>query len=359
MSKKDTIFFYHDKPVFGLDIGSTSLKVMQIESNKKGSTNDVVGYGVAPFDTAAIKNGVILEPEVMAKAAHELFSKNLVGEINTRRVAVAIPASRTYNRSILLPNMKKQDIAEAVRLEAEQYIPMSLDSLYLDYNVVGQTEQGIEVLAVAAPKQIVDSYLLLTEMLGLEVVAMETTISASGRLFVHAEESDVPTVLIDLGALSSDITIYDETLIVTGTVVGGGDNFNDLISQKLGVTKQEAHIIKTKYGLGLSKKQKEITEGLSPIIEQLIKEVRRMIRYYEERHNTERKIKQVVTMGGGANMPGLSEYLTNQLRLPVRMCDPWQHLDFERLQPPNNIEKSMYVTVAGLALINPKEAFGS
>ena len=62
-------------------------------------------------------------------------------------------------------------------------------------------------------------------------------------------------------------------------------------------------------------------------------------------------------MGGGANMPGLSEHLTNLLRLPVRMCDPTQHMDFSGLQPPNSIEKSMYVTVSGLSLMNPKEIF--
>jgi type IV pilus assembly protein PilM len=358
MSKKDTIFFYHDKPVFGLDIGSTSVKAMQINWPNRGAKQTVVGYGVAPFDPVAIKDGLIIDPESIAKVAHDLFSKNLVGEITTRRVAVAIPASRTFNRTVALPYMKKQDVAEAVRLEAEQYIPMPLDSLYMDFSIISQSEEnGIEVLAVAVPKKVVDSYLVLTDMLGLEAVAIETTISAASRLFVQAEQSDVPTVLIDLGSLSSDITIYDNTLVVTGTVPGGGDNFNELISKKLGVTKQEAHIIKTKYGLGLSKKQKEITEGLSPIIDQLIKEIRRMIRYYEERNTTEKKIKQVVTMGGGANMPGLSEHLTNILRLPVRMCDPWQHLDFEHLQPPNNIEKSMYVTVAGLALVDPKEAF--
>ena len=82
-----------------------------------------------------------------------------------------------------------------------------------------------------------------------------------------------------------------------------------------------------------------------------------MIRYYEERSEAKTHIGQIVTMGGGANMPGLSEYLTNQLRLPVRMCDPWQNLDFGGLQPPSTVEKSMYVTVAGSALMNPKEIY--
>jgi len=214
-------------------------------------------------------------------------------------------------------------------------------------------------LVVAVPRKIADSYLLLTQMLGLETVSMDTTIGAGSRLFVQSEPSDVPTVLIDFGSISSDITVFDKTLIVTGTVPGGGDSFTSLIANKLSVTKQEAHVIKTKYGLGVSKKQREITEGVSPLLESLIKEVRRVIRYYEERSAAKSKIGQIVTMGGGANMPGLSEYMTNQLRLPVRMCDPWQRLSFNGLQPPNSIEKSMFVTVAGLALIDHKEIFTS
>ena len=93
------------------------------------------------------------------------------------------------------------------------------------------------------------------------------------------------------------------------------------------------------------------------MIDQMLKEVKRMIRYYEERSGTHRKLTQIVTMGGGANMPGLSEYMTDSLRLAVRMCDPWQNLDFGGLQPPSRVEKSLYITVAGLALLNPQEIF--
>lgn len=82
-----------------------------------------------------------------------------------------------------------------------------------------------------------------------------------------------------------------------------------------------------------------------------------MIRYYEERSASKSKIGQVITMGGGANMPGLSEHLTEALRMPVRLCDPWGSLDFSKLQPPSSVEKSMYVTVGGLSLIQPEELF--
>lgn len=348
--------FYHDKPLFGLDIGFSSLKVMQIDAS--GRHHRVVGYGVGNFESGVIKNGVIEDVEALAKAAFELFSKNIIGNINTRRLVMTIPTAHSFTRAISLPRItNKKELAEAINLEAEQYIPMPLDQLYMDFSIIRQTDKETEVLAVATPKNIVDSHMDFARVLGLEPVAIETTISSAGRLFVHAERSDVPTILIDFGSVSSDITIYDKTLVVTGTTSSGGDNFTEHIAEALGVTKQEAHVIKTKYGLTVSKKQKEILAGLQPVLDELVKEIRRMIRYHEERSGSKTKIAQVVTMGGGANMPGLSEHLTNLLRLPVRMCDPWQHLEFAGLQPPNAAEKSMYVTVAGLALIKPEEIF--
>jgi len=348
-------YFYQDKPLFGLDIGHSSIKVMQIEWDNKRSV--VTGYGVNRIDPKSITDGVITDPESIAKSALDLFKQHVIGEINTRRVALAIPATRTFNRIIKLPNLSTSELADAVKMEAEQYIPVPVDELYMDHMVISRSDKEIELFAVAVPKKIIDSYLTLSRLLGLEVVAIETTIGAEARLFVHTDLSDVPTVLIDFGSLSSDITIFDKTLIVTGTVGSGGDQFTELISKKLGVTRQEAHVIKTKYGLSLSKKQKEITEAIDPALQQLLKEIRRMIRYYEERFGEERKINQVVTMGGGANMPGLSDFMTNALRLPVRMSDPWHHVGFSKLQPPSDVERSMYVTVAGLALINPKEIF--
>src|SRR5574338_1280766 len=99
--------FYHDKPVFGLDIGYSNLKVLQVDViNKK---HQLSGYGVANFAPETIKDGIIIDPEAIAKVTKDLFSKHLVGDITTRRVAMAIPAHRTFNRTMTLPKMKKSD----------------------------------------------------------------------------------------------------------------------------------------------------------------------------------------------------------------------------------------------------------
>lgn len=347
--------FYQEKPVFGLDIGSDSLRAMQITTH--GDKSRVTGYGVVSFDAKAINDGIIVDHEIIAKAANEMFKKSLVGDITTDRAVLSVPATKTFTRTFTIPKVGQKDLHDAVRLEIEQYVPVGLDSLYYDHVVLKTIGKEMEVLSVAIPKKIVDSYMDLARILGLEIIAVEPTTGASGRLFIQAERSDVPTVLIDLGSISSDITIYDETLVVTGTVPGGGYSFTQAIAGKLSLSEQEAHVVKTKYGLGLSKKQTEITEALDLILSDMVKEIRRMVRYYEERSGSDKQIDQIITMGGGANMPGLSEHLTNVLRIPVRMCDPWSHLEFKGIEPPNSVEKSMYVTVAGLAMLGSKEVF--
>lgn len=354
--------FFHDKPLFGLEIGHGSLKVMQVSASPvnagaKHTPPRLVGYGFTDFDTASQKDGVVVQPEIVAEAALDLFRNRLIGDITTKRVAIAIPAYRTFTRSLRLPRLKPKELDEAVQLEAEQYIPLPLERLYLDYEIIGQVEDSTELLAVASPRNIVDSYLDLAQILGLEPVLIEPTLGSLGRLFTQDSQSDIPAIIINLGAVSSDISIFDRQMLVTGTVQGGGEDFTKSIKDKLGVTLQEAALIKTRYGLGVSKKQSEIKQALEPILQDIVKEIRRMVRYYTERYGTKRPIEQVITLGGGANMPGLDEYLTATLHLAVRHSDPWQYLNHKGLQPPSVSDRPMYSTAAGLSLTQPGKVF--
>lgn len=346
--------FYLDKPVFGFDLGFNSIKLMQIDTDVK--PNKVRGYGYGSFDNKAVRDGVIVDPESIAQVTYDVITKNLVGTIDTRRIAAALPASRTFSRVLTLPNMAKSDLDAAVRLEAEQYIPVSSDDLYIDYEVAEAGKDEVEILVVAAPRKIVDSYQVLFDLLGLEPVLMETTIAASSRMVMHAEATDLPTLIIDFGSVSTDLSISDSVIRVTGTVNEGGDTISQGIAKQLGVTPRQAQTIKTKYGLGPSRRQKEITKAVQPMLDKMVAEVKKMVRFYQERSDKERKLEQVIILGGGANMPGLSDYLTDKIRLPTRVCNPWINLEFGSIQPPHQLEKTLYATAAGLSLVDSREA---
>lgn len=354
-SKRTQTNFYRHKPIFGFDIGHSSLKVMQIDHSAKRPR--IVGYGTTDFDAAAIVDGVIEEPETIAKATLNLFKHRLVGDITTARAAMTIPSYRSYSRAIQLPLMKPSELEDAVRLEMEQYTPVPINDLYVDYTITAKTGDSVDVFAVAISKQIVDSYLTFARLVGLEVVLLETTMSAAGRLFSLDSNKDLATVIIDFGSLSSDVCIYHNNVLVTGTVPAGGLVFTQSIAKNLNISFEEAATIKTRYGLSLSKKQPEITRAIEPTLTQLAREIRRMVRYYEERYGSSHPISQLVILGGGANIPGLPDYMTNQLRMPVRTYDPWRYLDPHKLQLPSLPDHPMFSTVAGLSLVKPKEVF--
>jgi len=349
--------FFEDKPLFGLDIGHNSVRVMQVIKGRPQPR--IIGYGATTFDPSAMEDGVVTRPEIIAQAVQRLFKNGLIGDITTNRVALSVPVSRAFTRSIDTPKLTEREMAEAVNTEVEQYIPAALDSLYVDYSQIAEGKNKTSVFIVAMPRRIIDSYVTVTRLLGLEAVLVQTSSGAGSNLFARDPRRDLATVLVDFGSDSADITIFDRNPIVSGTAACGGEQITELIGKALGVTEREALIIKSRYGLVVSKKQKQIEEALKPTLSLLTREIRRTVRYYEERSKAKRPISQIVIMGGGANMPGLADYLTDDLRLPVRSFDPTTYLNFGRLQPFNAGERMSYVTTAGLALYDPSEVFRS
>lgn len=346
---------YHKKPLFGFDIGHGSIKVAQLRFIGKDVMLD--GYGSIFFDAGAIKDGEIVNYEVVAEAAHKLFTENITGSISTSAAAVSLPVSHSFNRVIRLPKMEDKDVLDAVRLEAEQYIPVALDELYIDYQLINVDAENHDYLVAAAPKRVVDSYMNLFGILGLEAAVMEPSILSVTRIVRNSELSDLPTLVIDCGSTTTDLIIYNNMAVqVTGTIKFGGDTITRGLMESLNLTELQANTIKSKYGLDASKKQQEIADALEVPLRSFTTEIRKIVRYYEDRGGDERgKVEQIIILGGGANLPGLSTFLTNALRIPTRLCSIWQRISFDGLQPPNLLDTSMYATAAGLAFIKPHE----
>lgn len=348
--------FYKDKPVFGFDIGHSSIKVMQIDQSGKKAR--VVGYGTDTFDSSAIDGqGVITDPETIIKTAHDLLTKKLVGTITTKRVAVSIPNANSFSRVLTLPRMSDKDLKGAVGAEVDQSIPLATDELYYDYSVARTLDDGtIEVQLVATPRSIVDSYIGVFEALGLEIALVESNISAMTRVVIHSEAHDVNTLIVDIGSRACDLSIYDGTAIrATGTVDCSSERMTQNIADALGVSLQQAHSIKTRYGLEVSKKQEKIVKAAEIELNKLINEIRKVMRYFTDRTKSSGPIGQIIILGGGANLPGLSSFITSKTRVATRLCAPWNNLTFGKLQPPHELETTLYTTASGLALVTAKE----
>lgn len=351
--------FYHKKPAFGLDIGSQAVKLMQLDV--AGRNAHVKAFGSIETDDKLMKDGVITNIPGAAELIDKLLSEQLHGKLTTNRVVMSVPVSSVYTRVINLPVMGKKELADAVKLEVEQSVPVPAKNLYYDYETtdIGDPDNRL-VRMVAVPKAIVDAYSAICEMLGLDLSLIQTNIRADAQLCLLYENLDGnnPYIILDIGGNAIDIGILDNTLRVTGTVDEGGNSLTKAIAKKLKVSEAKAHSAKVTHGISAGPQQKKIQEAVTPILDKAVKEIERMVRFYEERVKPDSEVSQVLIVGGGANMPGLAEYLTDATRIATRVSSPWgEHISFGKLEPPEAADLPRFLTCAGSAVATDIEVY--
>lgn len=343
--------FYKDKPIIGLDISNTGVKIMSADPKRWL----VHGYGSIDLEPLKMKDAMENPNSTyLTDSIKLLVSEKVIGDTSSKQVAIALPTARSYTRTFTLPSSTEKSLHDAVILEADQYIPIPSDSLYIDYQIIERTKKGITVLMSAVPKVIIDNIVRGVEAAGLQPILVEPSICSVGRVLTATERGDLPTVIVDIGPATTDIAILDRgTIRVTGGLAIGGNTFTLDIAKKLNVELENAHQLKVLNGLNAGPRQQKLTAALEPSLERILGEVKKVMRYYNERINSGRKLEQLLVVGSGSNLPGIGEYFTNALVMPARVASPWQRLDFAKLQEPPKQFRPRYITVAGLASISP------
>lgn len=345
--------FYRDKPIVGIDINQTSVKFMSIDPKHWR----VLGYGSVDLDPSEVTKSLEGDGEYLGQNITKLLREKRIGSIPSNHAVLSIPTAKTYARTFTIPAKNEHAIKDAISLEVEQYIPVPLNLLYVDHQVIERSKDTITVQLCAVTKSIVDSCSAAATSAGLEVIAVEPGINSIARLLTKIEDGSLTTVIVDISSAATDIAILDGSIRVSGSVNIGGNTFTLNIATQLHLPLENAHQLKVQYGLSLSPRQAKMVAALEPSLKQIVSEIRKVVRYYGERLAGEKKIEQVIVVGGGSNMPGLGEYLTNALMLPARVASPWQVLNFGRLEEPPRQFKARYITVAGLSIIHPQEVF--
>jgi type IV pilus assembly protein PilM len=346
--------------MFGLDIGSQTVKFLQLEAHHNKAI--VRAYGSTATDEKIMKDGVIINIPKAAEQVDNLLANHMNGHLTTNRVVMSIPVGHVFTRVLSLPTMSKKELDSAVQLEIEQAVPVASKNLYYDYEVTDtEDSENMLVRMVAAPREIVDSYVGVCDLLGLDLALVQTNIRADAQLCMLYENMTPgsPYIILDVGGNSIDLGILDQTLHVTGTVEEGGNSLTEAIARELHISHAKAHTAKVTKGLGAGPQQAKIKAAVSPILDKVIIEINRMIRFYQERVQEDAEITQILIVGGGANMPGLGDYLTDATHIPSRVSSPWgNHISFGKLEPPEHADLPRFLTCAGLALAHDEEVFG-
>ena len=336
---------------FGLDIGSSTIKAVQLNGSLEAPTFITAGQ----FPTPA--QAILSESEEDLKAVAETIKTlHKEAKITTDKVVTALPESQIFTRVVEMPQLSKQEIQSAIDYEAEQYVPIPLSEVRLTWQIlssrVGSDKKPkVDVLLVAAPNNLIDKYLRILKTAGLVAVSLETETTALVRALVQRIEGSPTTLIISIGASTTDLTIVDSTQInFTRSIATGGRALARGVANDLGFeTDQAVEYMKT-YGLDPTQLEGKVMQAIKPIFDVVVNEVRRALAYYSGKH-PETPVKRVVLVGGTAKLPGVVPYLAEALGLEVQMGNPWDGIGL-----PANISKklieegSSYGIAVGLAL---------
>lgn len=345
--------FYKDRQIIGLDISQTGIKVMAVDPKHWL----VEGYGSIDLDPVKMQEALSAsdssDNSYLAENITTLLKNNIVGHLPSNHVVIGLPTGRSFSRTFSLPASQEKSLSDAVEIEVSQYIPVPMSSLYVDYEIIDRTKDTVQVIMSAIPRTLVDTCIAAVSSAQLRPVVIEPGINAVARLLEATEEGHLSTLIIDIGQASTDIAVLDKGAIrVSGGLGVGGNTFTLDIAKRLNIALDNAHQLKVINGLNASPRQAKILSAMKPNLQRIVTEVRKVIRYYNERLTESGKIEQVLVVGAGSNVPGIGDYFTNELIMPARVASPWQKLDFGSLPQPSKQFRPRYITVAGLASIS-------
>ncbi len=345
MLKQDLI--YKEKDCLGLDIGASSIKIVQLK--KKKHLTRLVGYESQTLPENLVIEGIISDPKKIAGIIKKMMTEVKEGKFTAEKVIASIPDTNVFIRVLELPELSEKELKEAVMWEADQSIPMAPTDLIVDFQVLGPSASKNDmndVLLVAAPRAIVNSYMQLFQFLKLKPEAIEMSLSAVLRALVSNKEKDEVMIVADMGAKSINFGVYDSALRFSDSIDLGGDILTQSIVKSVGLTEEKAET--EKIGVGLH--NKKVFDAIKPNLETLLSEIKKVIRYHDERTNEKRKITKIILCGGSSNVPGLTEYLAERSGLEVKIGNPWVNIDTYPLKQVPKREAPAFANAIGLSL---------
>lgn len=298
----------------GLDIGSKTIKVVELDkegSNWRLKASGIVGYTGTPVEH-------VKDDKELANIAQVIKKLYKEAGISKKQVAIALPEPQVFTRTIRFPLLTDQEIASAVKWEADQYIPIPVEEAIIQHQVLERRENAsppeVLVLLVAAPRALVQKYVRLVQAAGLVTIAVETELISLVRALAPADQT---SLLIDFGARSTDIAIAKKgKLSFSRSIPTAGEAFTRAVAQGLGVEYQQAEQYKKAYGLSSSQLEGKVKNAIDPVFRMVADEIKKAIHFYQTEEKGEAP-KSIILSGGSAGMPEAVSSLSRQLNLEV------------------------------------------
>ncbi|MCX6343471.1 MAG: type IV pilus assembly protein PilM [Armatimonadetes bacterium] len=351
--------------VVGIDIGSSCIKAVQIEPTAHGW--ELVNAAVMPTRPEAIKEGVIFN---VADVAADIKTMLKNAGIKANGAICAISGPQVIVRQVQFPKMSEAILRKSVKYEASKHISSSMEDSVVEFQILGDVPDSnmMNVMLVAAPRDVVFSRVSALEAAGLEPLVVDVEAFSIIRSFIEFnatdEYLDSTVALIDMGASHTDVNIVScGEFALTRNIPIAGNSFTNAVKSLTGSLFEEAEIMKLQMTANQSLDEIDIEDPNSrcwrvvqPLLDELIREIRRSVNYYQSQFpegSSDSHVSKVILTGGSARMRGIDTYMSNKLTIKVEIADIFKQsaINVERIPKEFLSEHGPILAVGtGLAL---------
>lgn len=311
----------------GIDIGTSGIKIVELEQNSEGS--NLLNYVTVGFrenlpqqerERRITKNEVVTLLKAALKEA----------KIKTSNASFSVPAFSSFISFVTMPRVSPENIKQSLMSEAQKFIPVSLEEVVLGWEVIDEPmekeianirdQNKMKVLLLAVPKDIVSRYREIAQMSGLKLKNLE--VEAFPLLRSLADNDKKTSIILDIGSRVCNILVVSSGSLRGARNIGvGGDDLTEVLARSIDITYERAEELKRNEGL----LNKQVSELLTPVLSNIIEELKRVISVYKNK-NPNKEIKEVVLSGGTAGLKGITELFVNKLGIHTRVGDPWRNV---------------------------------
>lgn len=352
-----------DPSVIGIDIGSSSIKIVQMR--RKGGKAVLETYGelaLGPYAGLEVGRATKLEPAKTAEALNDVLKE---ANATTKSVSLSIPMRQSLVAVIRMPQMQEKQLAQMIPIEARKYIPVPITEVALDWFVIPKVEaepddyegvpEGqhkipqIEVLVVAIHNDVLQNFSTVVATTELDASFFEIEMFSTVRSVIEAGDN-TPIMMCDFGAGATKVYMVERGIIRDSHVINkGSQDITLAISQSMGVAIEFAEKLKRNYGRNTREQDEQIKQIIDLNLSPILSEMNTVLVNFQKRYN--KNVTKVYLVGGGAMLTGLEQQAQQKLAIPVFFGQP-----FSKLETPAFLEGILkqqglaFATAVGLGL---------
>ena len=312
---------------FGLDIGSTAIRVVELKNN--AGVKSLIRYAYAPIDSKLTASDAPTDQQKVAQAIRSLVSQ---AKITTKNVAVGLPSQRVFTTVVDIERLATDELAKTIKFQADSLIPTPLAESKMDWSLIGDSpvdKTKVEILLASVSNEFVEQRLDLLESIGLNVIAFEPEAMALTRAILPGDVTGARMVL-DIGNKYTDLIItIDGIPRLTRSISTGSEAIIRSAMQNLNIDETQAQQFVYKFGMSKEKLEGQIMQAISGTTEVLAGEIEKSIKFFQTRYPNN-KLEQLIVTGGASVIPEFPLYLANKFSLNVEIGNCWRNVAFPR-----------------------------